>query len=71
MTEGQKQAERLRIGCRIAELRAFDGLSIMQLAAKAHITPANLSNIEHGRYSVGFDTLQRIAAALDCNVLID
>lgn len=60
--------ERLRIGLRIAELRKEKGYSIRRLAELSGITYQNITKIEHGRYSVGFDILQKIADSLGCRV---
>jgi transcriptional regulator with XRE-family HTH domain len=64
-----KETERLRIGIRIESLRKERGLSMHELAELADITKANVFNIEHGRYSVGLDVLNKIAEAM--NVTLD
>jgi ribosome-binding protein aMBF1 (putative translation factor) len=58
------QRERLRIGRMIAEQRKQLGLSQRQLAERAYITPANLANIELGRYAMGLDIFRRIVEAM-------
>lgn len=68
MTDEDKQAARLAIGHRIKELRTMRRMTQPQLAAKAHITNANIANIELGKYSAGVDILARIADALGARV---
>jgi len=58
------QLERLRIGRMIADMRKQQGYSQRQLAERAFITPANLANIELGRYAMGLDVFRRIVEAL-------
>lgn len=53
------------IGKRIAELRKERELSQVDLALKAGLDKGHIARIELGRYSVGIDTLQKIADALD------
>lgn len=53
------------IGKRIAELRKEKELSQVDLALKAGLDKGHIARIELGRYSVGLDTLQKIADALD------
>jgi len=62
--------ERKRIGRRIAELRKEQNLTQAQLAERCGIAQAHIARIETGRYSVGFDTLQTIADALDADIRI-
>lgn len=53
------------IGKRIAELRKERELSQVDLALRAGLDKGHIARIELGRYSVGIDTLQKIADALD------
>lgn len=53
------------IGKRIAELRKERELSQVDLALRAGLDKGHIARIELGRYSVGLDTLQKIADALD------
>lgn len=62
------EKERKRIGQRVAELRNQKGLSQQELADITGIQRNHICRIESGKYSVGFDTLQSIAAALGSNV---
>jgi len=64
--------ERERIGARIRELRKEKNIEAKMLAQIAGIDAANLSRIEQGRYSVGFDILSKIAFALGAKIeLVD
>lgn len=59
-----KEQERQRIGCRIAEMRKAKGLTQTQLGEMVGIMGNHITRIEKGRYSVGLDTLAIIADAL-------
>jgi DNA-binding Xre family transcriptional regulator len=60
--------ERVRIGTKIKELRQKQNIDAKTLARRAGIDASNLSRIEQGRYSVGFDVLSKIANALNAQV---
>lgn len=66
--EPKRDEERKRIGERIKELRNKRGLDAKTLATRISIDASNLSRIEQGRYSVGFDILSKIANALNAKV---
>lgn len=74
-----RDKERKRIGRRIAEIRKSvewaDGQSIKrngmtqgELAERCGLAQSHIARIEAGRYSVGLDTLQQIAEALECEI---
>jgi len=63
-----RSEERKRIGAKIRRLRESKGIEAKQLAMMANIDPANLSRIEKGRYSVGFDILSKISDSLGVKV---
>lgn len=63
-----RSEERKRIGARIRQLREEKRIEAKQLATLAKIDAANLSRIEQGKYSVGFDILTKIADALGVKV---
>lgn len=65
-----KEQERLRMGERIATLRKEKGMTQQDLADVTGLLRNHISRIEQGRYSVGFDTLQSIADALDADIRI-
>jgi transcriptional regulator with XRE-family HTH domain len=50
-------------GKRIATLREEKNMSQQELAELTGITQSNISRIEQGKYSVGFDILMKIAGA--------
>ena len=65
-----KEQQRQRIGTDLAELRKQRGMTQQQVADIAQIQRNHISRIEAGCYSVGFDTLQTIAEALDADIRI-
>lgn len=65
-----KEQERERIGQRIADLRKAKGMTQQGLADIVGMQRNHISRIEAGKYSVGFDTLQAIAEALDADIRI-
>lgn len=64
------EQQRIRIGQEIAELRRQRGMTQQNVSDKTAIRRPHISRIEQGRYSVGFDTLQAIADALDADIRI-
>ena len=66
--EPKRSEERKRIGERIKELRKKRNLDAKSLASRIGIDASNLSRIEQGHYSVGFDILSKIASALNAKV---
>ena len=65
-----KEEERLRIGQNIADLRKQRGMTQQHVADITGNQRNHISRIESGKYSVGFDTLQTIAEALDADIRI-
>lgn len=55
---------RQRIGQRIREIRGALGMTQQELAERTGIQRCHIARIEAGRYSVGLDTLAKIARAL-------
>lgn len=68
MDSGNRQAERIRIGKRIKELREAKKMEARDLAILTGIDAANLSRIEQGKYSTGVDILSRICVILDAHL---
>lgn len=68
MTEEQKQENRLRIGGQVAAIRKEKGLSIRELAEVCGVTAQNITKIEHGKYNVSIDILEKICEALGYHV---
>ena len=65
-----KIKERERIGRELHEMRIKKGVTQMELAQRADLYQNHLYRIEKGLYSVGFDILQKIADALDCDISV-
>ena len=65
-----KEEERQRIGQSIADMRKQKGMTQQDLADITGNQRNHISRIESGKYSVGFDTLQTIAEALDADIRI-
>ena len=68
MDSGNRQAERVRIGKRIKELREAKKMEARDLAILTGIDAANLSRIDQGKYSTGVDILSRICVILDAHL---
>lgn len=62
--------DRVRIGKSIKQLREAKGMDAKTLASRINIDPANLCRIEQGKFSVGIDILNKIAAVLDSKLEI-
>lgn len=62
------EAERKRIGERIAELRKAKRMTQADIEFLTGIKRVHVSRVETGKYNVGFDTLQKIAHALGMKV---
>lgn len=61
----------MKIGTSIAKRRKELHLSQEQLAEKADISQTHISKIELGKDNPSLDLLERIATALDCELLIE
>jgi len=68
MDHGNREAERIRIGRRIRELREAKKMEARDLAVLVGIDAANLSRIEQGKYSTGVDILSRICVVLNAHL---
>ena len=66
----KNEQERQRIGQDIAQLRKEKGMTQQDMTDTTGVQRNHISRIEQGRYSVGFDTLQAIADALDADIRI-
>lgn len=56
---------RIRFGRRVRQLRMKRGMSQALLAQHLEVRLSHLSNIECGRYSIGFCRLEKLARVLD------
>ena len=68
--DNDDNTERQRMGTDIAKLRKERGMTQQDVAGKSGLQQAHIARIEAGRYSVGFDTLQAIANAMDADICI-
>lgn len=68
MEEYNRTKELQRIGQRIVQLRQEKGMTQQELADALGMKRNNLSRLECGAYGATFDTLTRIANALDCDI---
>lgn len=60
-----RQPEAVRhFATRLRELRRGRGMSQVELAEKAHITPSYVTRLENGSTAPNLDTLSRLATAL-------
>ena len=66
----KNEQERQRIGTDLAGLRKQRGMTQQQVSDITQIQRNHISRIEAGCYSVGFDTLQTIADALDADIRV-
>jgi transcriptional regulator with XRE-family HTH domain len=71
MIEEEKNLNRLRIGQRIAELRQEKGLTVRQLGEMSGVSYQNITKIEHGKYNVSIDILNKICLALGVELKIE
>lgn len=58
------EAFQVRFGKHVRYLRLQRGLSQRVLAQRIRLNLATLSNIERGRYAIGFNNLESLACAL-------
>lgn len=61
---------RIELGEQVATLRRLRGLSIRQLAEKSEMNKTTILNIEKGKFSPKFETLERIIRELDAEIAI-
>ena len=56
-----------RVVCHLDELLARRGMTLVELAARAGVTPVNLSILKNGRArAIRFSTLTAVCDALGC-----
>ena len=60
---------KLEFGSRLQELRSHAGLTQEELAVEIELTVESVSNIERGIHGPKFDTLEKIADALNVHVI--
>lgn len=59
---------RTAFGERLRIMRISRKMSMRDLAVVSGVTINNISRIENGKYSAGFDVLYRLASSLACNI---
>lgn len=64
-------SEPTRFGQEVRRLRQTRGLSLDQLAAMANISRLTLLHLEQGRASTRLFTLEQVADALDCRLILE
>ena len=64
----ETNTHRIRIGRRIAQLRAEKNMTQGDLAKASGVTLANVNRMERGMYSPGLDVLSKIADALGAKI---
>ena len=63
-------ADRIRIGNRLRELREAQGLTTTQLGERCCLTQSTISKVENGKWSVSLDILSKVCEALGAKVEI-
>jgi transcriptional regulator with XRE-family HTH domain len=63
------QAEGVLFGQRLRDVRQRRGVTQQELAQRAGMSEAYISNMEHGLKVPSLTTILRLAVALDCKVL--
>jgi len=58
----------IMLGNKIKELRKDKGLSQEQLAGLSGTTGSRISNMEKGKDNVCYNTLKKVATALNCDL---
>lgn len=58
-----------KVGRKIADIRVSKGFSQESLAAKAGLHRAYVGKIERGEKNVGIETLEKVAIALNVNLI--
>ena len=67
---GVAQANRIRIGSRLRELRETQGLTTTRLGERCGLSHSTISKIENGKWSVSLDILSKVCEALGVRVEI-
>jgi transcriptional regulator with XRE-family HTH domain len=59
----------IKVGKRIREIRESKGISQQELAAKCNFEKSNMSRLESGRVNSTLATIEKIALALEVNII--
>ena len=57
------------VGKRIQKIRTSKGISQQELAAKCNFEKSNMSRLEAGRVNPTLATLEKVASALEINII--
>lgn len=59
----------VKVGKQIKKLRDLKGISQQDLAAKCNFEKSNLSRLEAGKVNPTLSTLEKVASALEINII--
>lgn len=59
----------VKVGIQIQKLRELKGLSQQDLAAKCNFEKSNMSRLEAGKVNPTLSTLEKVATALEINII--
>ncbi len=65
----QEQSIQVKVGNQIQKLRELKGISQQDLAAKCNFEKSNLSRLEAGKVNPTLSTLEKVASALEINII--
>ena len=60
----------LEVGSLLKRVRRYKGISQKQLAEKAHISQANISLLENGKYNISLSQLTKLFDACDARMKV-
>ena len=59
----------VKVGIQIQKIRELKGLSQQDLAAKCNLEKSNMSRLEAGKVNPTLSTLEKVATALEINII--
>ena len=59
----------VKVGIQIQKIRELKGLSQQDLAAKCNFEKSNMSRLEAGKVNPTLSTLEKVASALEINII--
>ncbi|WP_291109799.1 helix-turn-helix domain-containing protein [Flavobacterium sp. UBA6195] len=59
----------VKVGLQIQRIRELKGLSQQDLAAKCNFEKSNMSRLEAGKVNPTISTLEKVASALEINII--
>ena len=65
----QEQTIQIKVGKQIQKLRELKGISQQDLAAKCNFEKSNMSRLEAGKVNPTLSTLEKVATALEINII--